>query len=141
MPGNTPLINGTSYAWANISFILFNVPVVGITAINYKRKQKKDNNYGKGYRPVGRGYGNEEYEGDIEVYLETWQAIVAAAPGANPLQVSPFDIPVLFSGDTVVVTKHILRSVEFLEDPMESKQGDTKILCKIPLIIGDINKQ
>lgn len=137
---DTPLINGVSYAWANISFILFGDPVVGITAINYKIKQKKSNNYGKGFRPVSRGYGNEEYEGDIEMYLDVWKAIISGAPNRKPLQIPYFDIPVLFSGDGVVTTKDVLKAVEFLEDPLESKQDDTSLKVKIPLIIGDIQR-
>ena len=59
---------------------LFGVPVVGITKIEYKRKQKKDNNYGAGYQPVSRAYGNYEYEGSIEIYTDELKRIIAAAP-------------------------------------------------------------
>jgi hypothetical protein len=48
----TPLINGINYSWANITVVLFGVPVVGILKIDYKRKQKKENNYGFGSEPV-----------------------------------------------------------------------------------------
>jgi len=137
---NTVLINGQSYSWSNISYILLGVPLTGITEINYKRKQEKKNNYGKGVEPVSRGYGKKEYDGDFTVYLEVWKQIIAAAPGNDVLNIPPFDIPVLFSGNGVAVTKDILQSVEFLEDPMESKTGDTSILCKVPLIIGGIQR-
>ena len=55
----TPLINGINYSWANVKVILFGVPVVGITKIEYKTKQKKENQYGAGYEPISRGYGNK----------------------------------------------------------------------------------
>ena len=32
------MINGVNYSWTNIKLILFGIPVVGITAINYKIK-------------------------------------------------------------------------------------------------------
>ena len=51
----TPLINGVNYSWSNIKFNLFGVPVVGITEINYTRKQNKENQYGAGVEPVSRG--------------------------------------------------------------------------------------
>jgi hypothetical protein len=135
----TPLINGINYSWANITFILFGVPVVGITKIEYKKKQKKENNYGAGAVPVSRGYGNEEYEGSIELYVDEWQRISDAANG-EPLKIGPFDIQVLFSGSGVTTKKHVLKSVEFMEDPFDGKQGDTKFTVNIPLIIGAINK-
>jgi len=136
----TPIVNGVNYSWSNISLILFGTPVVGILAINYKRKQKKDNNYGAGSQPVSRGYGNYEYEGDIELYTDTWKGIIAASPNRDPLQIGFFDIPITFSGDGVSTTRDVLRAVEFLEDPLESKSGDTKLTVKIPLIIGGIDR-
>lgn len=136
----TPLINGVNYAWANIQFVLFGVPVVGITKINYKRSQKKENNYGAGQEPVSRGYGNKEYEGDIEIYTDEWKRIIAASPDRDPLKIPWFDIPVLFQGEGLLPQRDVLRAVEFMEDPLASNQGDTKLLVSIPLIIGGIDR-
>lgn len=137
---STPIINGVNYSWSNVSVILFGAPVIGILAIDYKRKQKKENNYGAGPQPVSRGYGNYEYEGSIELYTDTWKAIIAQSPNRDPLQIGPFDIPVTFTGTGVTTTKDVLRAVEFLEDPLETKNGDTKLTVKIPLIIGGIDR-
>jgi len=135
----TPLINGVNYSWSNIKFNLFGVPVVGITEINYNRKQKKENNYGYGAEPISRGYGNKEYEGDITIYLDEWKKIIAASPDRDPLTIPPFQVQVLFGGSSLNFEQDTLEMVEFMEDPMQSKQGDTKILVKIPLIIGLIS--
>lgn len=132
----TPLINGINYAWANIKFNLFGVPVVGITEITYSRKQKKENNYGAGVEPISRGYGQREYEGSITIYLDEWKRIIAAAPNRDPLDIKPFDVQVLFGGSSVQFAQDTLRSCEFLEDPMDAKQGDTKLMVKIPIVIG-----
>jgi hypothetical protein len=140
MPGNTPIINGINYAWANVSVILFGQPIIGIVAIEYKRKQKKTNNYGAGVEPVSRGLGMKEYEGSIEIYTDVWKAIIAGAPNRDPLNIPMFDIPVTFSGDGVVTTKDVLRAVEFMEDPLSTKSGDDKMTVKIPLIIGGIDR-
>lgn len=134
------LVNGVNYAWGNISLILFGVPVVGVSKISYKRSQVKENNYGHGQEPVSRGYGNLEYEGNIELYTDEWKRIIAASPGRNPLRIPFFDVPVTFSGDGVSYTKDVLRAVEFKEDPLDGNQGDTKLLVTIPLIIGRIDR-
>ena len=68
------------------------------------------------------------------------KAIIAAAPNRNPLDIAAFDISVTFSGDKVITSRDVLRAVEFLEDPLESKTGDTKLTVKIPLIIGAISR-
>lgn len=133
-----PLINGVNYSWANVTLVLFGVPVVGIVSIEYNRKQAKENNYGAGHEPISRGRGNVSYEGSIELYTEEWRAIIAAAPNKDPLRVAPFDIPVTFGGDGVDFTSDTLKFVEFMEDPLSTKQGDTSIKVKIPLIIGSI---
>jgi hypothetical protein len=136
----TPLINGINYSWANITLTLFGVPVVGITKIEYKRKQKKENNYGFGSQPVSRGYGNYEYEGSIEIYLDEWKRIIASAPSNDPLLISPFDIQVTYSGRGITADKDVLRSVEFMEDNFTANQGDTKLMVTVPLIIGAIDR-
>jgi hypothetical protein len=136
----TALINGVNYSWANVTLILFGVPVIGITKISYNRKQKKENNYGHGSQPVSRGYGNYEYEGSIEMYLDEWKRIIAASPGRDPLAIGPFDVPVTYGGAKVTAEKDVLRSAEFMEDPLEASQGDTKLLVTIPLIIGSIDR-
>lgn len=134
-----PLINGVNYSWSNIKLVLFGVPVVGITKIEYSRKQKKENNYGMGTEPISRGYGNKEYEGKITLYREEWQAIIAAATGKDPLDIDFFDIQVSFSGTRVTPQLDILRACEFTEDVFTVAQGDTKIMVEIPIIIGSID--
>jgi hypothetical protein len=134
-----PLINGVNYSWSNVKLVLFGVPVVGITQIEYKRKQKKDNNYGMGTEPISRGYGNKEYEGKITLYREEWNSIIAAAPSRDPLDIPFFDVQVSFSGSRVQTTLDVLRACEFLEDPFTIGQGDTKSMVEIPLIIGLID--
>jgi hypothetical protein len=136
----TPLINGVNYAWANVTLVLFSVPVIGITKIEYKKKQKKENNYGAGSQPVSRGYGNYEYEGSIELYLDEWKKIIAASPDRDPMQIGYFDIPVVFGGSRLTAERDILRACEFTEEGLSASQGDTKLLISLPLIIGSIDR-
>ena len=136
----TPIINGINYSWANITLNLFGVPVVGITKIDYKRKQKKENNYGIGSQPVSRGYGNYEYEGSIELYLDEWKRIIAAAPNRDPLLIPPFDIQVVYAGRGIIADKDVLKAVEFTEDNFTANQGDTKLMVTIPIVIGLIER-
>lgn len=134
------LINGINYSYSNIKMILFGVQVNGITKISYKKKQTKENNYGMGSQPVSRGYGNYEYEGSIEMYLDEWKRIIAAAPNRDPLAIAPFDVSIVYGGTSVQADKDVLRSVEFLEDPLDANQGDTKLLVTIPIILAGIDR-
>ncbi|RYD57287.1 MAG: hypothetical protein EOP56_08230 [Sphingobacteriales bacterium] len=87
---------------------------------------------------MSRGYGAVTYEGSLEIYVDEWKKIIAQSPNRDPLQIPTFDISVTFGGDGVAPAKDTLRSAEFLENPLEAKQGDTKMLVTIPLIIADI---
>ena len=134
----TPLINGVNYHWAQIKFVLFGVPVVGITKISYKTKQKKENQYGAGYEPISRGYGNKEYEGSIEIYQDELKRIIASSPNRDLMQIPPFDVQVIFAVAGVQVTVDKLLMCEFTEEGMDASQGDTKLSITLPLVIGAI---
>lgn len=135
-----PLINGTNYAWNNIKVVLFGVPVIGITKLEYKAKQTKENNYGMGTEPVSRGIGNKEYDGSMELYLDEWKRIIDASPERDPLNIPPFNVQVIYGGTRVLPNVDILQAVEFKENPFTSSQGDSKILITIPLVIGGIKR-
>lgn len=137
----TPLINGINYSWANIKLILFGVPVIGITKIDYKQKQAKENNYGFGSEPVSRGYGKKEYEGSIEIYTDELKRLIALAPGRDLLAIPPFNIQVLFEDQNGVLTSQdTLQLCEFTEEGLSAAQGDTKLLVTLPLVIGGIKR-
>ncbi len=136
----TPLINGVNYSWANIKVILFGVPVVGITKIEYKIKQTKENQYGAGYEPISRGYGIKEYEGSIEIYQDELKRIIASAPDRDLMSIPPFDIQVLIETGGAQISIDTLKMCEFMEEGLSASQGDTKLLVTLPLIIGSIKR-
>jgi hypothetical protein len=134
----TGLINGVNYSWADVKLVLFGVPVIGITHIEYGVKQEKKNNYGMGTKVVSRGYGNEEPTAKITVYKDFWMSVIMQAPGYNPNYIPPFDIQVVYGSSRVAAHLDILASAEFTDDALKVAQGDTKILIEIPLIIADV---
>jgi hypothetical protein len=137
----TPLINGVNYSWANVKLILFGVPVIGITKISYKTKQKKENQYGVGYEPISRGYGNKEYEGSIEIYTDELKNLIAAAPNRDLMAIPPFNIQIVFEdAANGFLTQDNLLMCEFTEEGLEASQSDTKLLVSLPLVIGKITR-
>lgn len=132
------LVNGVSYSWVHITFILYGVPVKGITKITWKKKSDKVNNYGAGPDPVSRGYGRNEYEASIELYREEWQRIIDISPDKDPLSIPPQDVPVVFGGSRVTAKTVVLQAVELLEDAFEANEGDTSLKIAVPLIIAGV---
>jgi len=137
------LINGVNYSWGNLAVVIFGNVTIGITEISYKRKQEKTNNYGAGNEPISRGYGRVEYEGSITMYVDEWKRIIQAAisQGINsPLEISASDMQVVYAGSRVLPSTDKIESFEFLEDPFDGKEGDTKFMVTIPIIIGGLTK-
>jgi len=132
------LVNGINYSWANLTNIAFGVPVVGIMAINWTRKQTKENNYGLGVEPISRGYGNKEYEGKITVYKDWWQSVVDTTPTGDPTDIPPFDWVLSLGGPSVPAVNMTLKNFEFLEDNFTANQGDTKLTMDIPFIFAGV---
>jgi len=132
------LVNGINYSWSEVKLVLFGLPVVGITKIQYARKQGKTNNYGVGSKPVSRGYENETYECTIEIYEDEWRKIIAASPFKDPLAVPPFSIQVICGGERTIPRIDVLEMCEFTDDAFSVSQGDAKILRNIPIIVGGI---
>lgn len=138
----TTLINGVSYGWSSVTFPVAGVPIVGITKINYKKTQVKENIYGVGVQPVSRGYGNKTYEGSITIKREELNRLILAAPDNDISNITPFTIPVIYSDGTRVTPRvDELKAVEFKGFDMTTNQGDTSIDVEIELVIGNIESR
>lgn len=133
-----PLINGVNYAWVNLTWMWFTVPLVGITAIDYEKDMEKTMNYGAGNDPVSVGYGNNKYAASIEIYRDEWQKIIKSAPNNDPLQIPGSNFQIAFGGSRVNYQVDILQNAEFTKDAFAAKQGETKLLVKVPIIFAGL---
>lgn len=135
-----PLINGASYAWADIRVQLLGQTIAGITAVSYGHKQEKTNNYGAGVNPVSRGIGKREPDGcSITLEMKEVERIQAAVPaGGSLLDIAPFPIVVSYVNPSNVLVTHTLHNCEFTENKRDMKTGDTNIECELPLVLSHI---
>jgi hypothetical protein len=112
---------------------------VGVTEIEYKETQEKENIYGAGDEPVSRGYGKKGYEASITLPAEEVDALELIAPDGDITKIPPFPITVSFTEGSRVKTD-ILQFAEFMENGRSSKTGDKTIPVKLPLIIAGIKR-
>lgn len=136
-----PLINGIAHSWNNVNLILFGSPVVGITSVEWDRKQEVVNNYGAGPYAVSRGFGRIEQSASIELYYDTWLGIINAAPGKDPYQIPLFDVPITFNGGGIVPSTVILKGCSIAGDPVTIGEGDTAVKVKVALAVGLIENK
>lgn len=132
-----PLINGREYSWADVSFNVGGVPVIGVTKINYDEEQVKSDNWGAGSNPVSRGYGNRKAGASVTMYASEVEALMAKAPNGNLLDYGTFDVVVQYMVGAILIT-HILKNVEFTKNERNLSQGDTKLEVNLPLIVSHI---
>lgn len=111
----------------------------GITELAYSDSQKKENVYGAGAYPIGRGRGNYEAKCSITLHKEEVDAIKLALAGGKTIQdIAPFDIVVEYETDNGNIKKDRIRNAEFMGDGVEVKQNDMSIATKYELLISHI---
>lgn len=134
----TPLINGRSWAWADINVSLLGRTVYGITAIDYSDKQDITNNYGSGAMPISRGYGKYEAEAKITLEAKEVDRIAAAIPGGRLQDIPPFPVTVAFVNSANLAVTHKLMNCQFKSNKRASKAGDTTIDVELDLVVSHI---
>lgn len=74
------LINkfGKIAGWNSVKVVMLGRQVEGITALSYKDSKEKENIYGAGEFPVGRGEGNYKAEASITLLKEEVNALQLA---------------------------------------------------------------
>lgn len=133
------LKNGVLVGAANMSTVIGGVVVTGIKKVDYSYSQKKENVMGMQKQPVGRGRGQYEYgELTLEILKEEWNSIVAAAPNRDPMQIAPFNIPMVY--DNGVLPTETLNNVEFTDMTSSNSAGDTALWRTVKCIWAGLNQ-
>lgn len=134
------LINGKNYDWANLTAVLFGIPMVGITDISYKADNVNVNNYGAGRYPTSWGQGNVSYAGSLTIYKEEMDAIVQASPGKAIENLPPFSIILQYSGDGVNYRTEEIQNIRLLSRDFKAKQNDTSLMMTVPFIFAGLKE-
>ena len=137
------LKNGVVVGSANINVIIGGVIVTGIKSIDFMVTQKKENVAAFQAQPVGRGRGAYDYgEGKMEILLEEYKAIVAAAANRDIRQIPMFSIPISYTDNTglTVMQSEMLNNCEFTGNTHSYKAGDTAEWISLSFIYAGINQ-
>lgn len=133
-----PLINGVEYTHADIILQILGVPVVGLTAIDYKDMQEINNVYGTGQLPVSISFGQASFEGSVTLLMKEAQRLSAAAGGR--LQNIPFfDIRVNYLTEQGDLISHRLKKCRFKGRNPNSTVNNSQIEEQLELHITDID--
>lgn len=133
------VFNSEEYAWSDVNVILLGKNIAGLLGIKYKSSQSKDVRYGRGNKPIGFKRGNKAYEGSITILKSELDALKAASPNGEIVDLRNLDI-VFSYGDTETgaLSTDVAKFVEFTESEESMKQGDENGEYELPFICLDI---
>ncbi|KAA6347162.1 hypothetical protein EZS27_005331 [termite gut metagenome] len=129
---------GRLIGWNSVTVNVLGRDVEGITAVKYNDSKEKENSYGAGAYPIGRGEGNYAAEASITLKKEEIIAIQQMLPpGKRLTDIAPFDIVVEYEYQLMKYRDRI-RNCEFTDNGVEVKQNDKTIDKEMKLIVSHI---
>lgn len=138
---STTIVNkfGTLQGWNSLTVNILGRDVEGIVELAYDDKQKKENVYGAGIYPIGRGRGNYEPKCSVTLMKEEVDALkLSLPPGKSIRDIAPFDLVSQYETEQGIILKDRIRNAEFMGDGVEVKQNDLTIATKYELLISHI---
>jgi hypothetical protein len=135
----TPLINGVSYAHADIVLEILGTPVVGCTGIDYADPQEITANHSTGTLPTSVGFGAVTPEGTITLTLEAIQSITAVAPQGRIQNIPFFSVGVNYVTEGGAFVRHSLKKCRFKGRSVSSTTGNSQIEETLELFVADID--
>lgn len=137
---SSTLINGVAYTWSQVTVTIGKIDVYGIDKISYTEEQEMVNNYGKGNKPISRGYGKITYEAALTLHMGEIENLQRSSPTGRLQDIAEFDITISFMVEgSNLITTHKIKQCRFMNNGRELNQGDTKIATELKLIVGDID--
>ena len=129
---------GKLAGWNSVATNMMGRDVEAITELSYDDNVEKENVYGAGKMPVGRGEGNYTAKASITLYKEEAIALQASLPSGKRIQdIAPFDITSQYDYNGVLY-KDRIRNCEFTNNGVAVKQGDKVIAIKYDLVVSHI---
>ena len=134
------LINGTAYSWSQIVVQMSNsnLPLFGVSSVEWTKSQEKENIYAAGNRPYARGYGNKNYEGTITLKMADVVGLERESPNSDITEIPRFDLIISFvHPDLTKLVSYVLKDCDFTESSRSIGQNDLSIDVDIPFIFSD----
>lgn len=128
--------NSKEYAWANVEIAMLGRLLTRVRGVKFNIKKEKEYLYARGENPHSIQSGNKTPEGELTLLQSELEAIARQLdPTEDITDLTGLNITVVFKPKegTSIVT-HILKNVEFTEDPREMKQGDKFMELTVPFM-------
>lgn len=129
---------GKVAGWNSVTTTMMGRDIEGITGLKYEDTVDKENIYGAGKMPVGRGEGNYKAKASLTLIKEEVDALqLSLVPGKRLTDIAPFEIAVSYDY-LGKIYKDRIHNCEFTGRSVEVKQGDKVIATTFELIVSHI---
>ena len=136
------MFDSREYEFADITCIAGGVDMQGFRGIKITAKQEKELVYGKGNKLRTIGRKNKSFEIELTLLQSSVETIAASTKTGSILD-AQLDLVVSFgnpSNGDVLMTKFV-KSLQFTEEPVEFKQGDSFAEITLPGIALDVKTE
>jgi len=131
---------GKLTGWNSVTARILGRDVVGISKVAYSDEQVSNNAMGAGSMPVGIEGGNYTANASVDLFEEEVRAIQTAMPaGVRVQDILPFDVIVSYALPGGGRTTDVIHNCRFLNNGIEVKQGDGKIVRSFNLAVSHIS--
>ena len=129
---------GKLAGWNSVTLRMLGRDVEGITEIEYNDSVEKENVYGAGAYPIGRGEGNYQATAAITLHHEEIIALQQSlGQGKRLTDIAPFDIVVRYEYMGFSY-RDVIRNCEFMGNARAMQQNDKTITNKFELLVSHI---
>lgn len=134
--------NSKEFAWSNVEIATLGRTLTKVRGVKYVSKKEKEYLHARGENPHSIQSGNKTFEGELMLLQSELEAIQAQLQSTEDVtDLAPFNVTVVYkpkTGNTLLT--HILKMVEFTEDPREIKQGDKFQELTLPIMFLEVEK-
>lgn len=143
MPGIVyPDINGVRTSFCSIEFGVEAIRLTGVKALNYRTTHDIPKVRGTSSKALGRVRGEEECEGDIEIYQADWKKLLPVLTVAGAFGFAERSVPcrVVYAEllSPLDIQTDILMGVRIHSADNANSQGPDALTVKLGLSIMDI---
>lgn len=124
------------FSWANVEIAMLGRVLTKVRGVKYASKKEKEFLHARGEDPHSIQSGNKTYEGELKLLQSEMEAIQRQLnPTEDITDLTGVNITVAYVPKVGVnIVTHVLKGVEFMEDPREMNQGDKFQEITLPIM-------
>lgn len=128
-----PLVNGRKHGFASIEMKINGLIYRGFKSIKYGRKRTRELVRGNHPDPIAKTVGENEYTGEVELYLAEWYVFQDSLGDGNGYGDVPFIVLVTYGQSPFVTRTDTLSGCSMDSTDADNSQGPAALTRKVDI--------